>query len=112
MESLGQAIATGIALLAAFSAAVWAASFVWAYQDIRRRTADIYVQLFASLLVLLLGPFGAILYLIMRPAETLDEIHFRKIHAEALLQANIFFLIQLVQGLHYLIHNIYELVVF
>ena len=89
MESLGQAIATGIALLAAFSAAVWAASFVWAYQDIRRRTAAIYVQLFASLLVLLLGPFGAILYLIMRPAETLDEIHFRKIHAEALLQDNI-----------------------
>lgn len=86
MESLGQAIATGIALLAAFSAAVWAAAFVWAYQDVRRRTSDIYVQLFASLLVLLLGPFGAILYLIMRPAETVDEIHFRRIQEQALLQ--------------------------
>lgn len=88
MESLGQAIAIGIALLAAFSAAVWVAAFVWAYQDVRRRTVDIYVQLFASLLALMLGPFGAILYLIMRPAETLDETHFRTLQEQALLQDN------------------------
>lgn len=86
MESIGQAIAIALALLAAFGAAVWAAAFVWAWQDIRRRTQDIYVRLFAPLLVLVLGPLGALLYLLLRPAETLDEIHLRQLQEETLLQ--------------------------
>ena len=86
MESIGQAIAIFLALLAAFGAAVWAAAFVWAWQDIRRRTTDIYVRLFAPLLVLLLGPLGALLFLLLRPAETLDEAHLRQLQEETLLQ--------------------------
>lgn len=86
MESLGRVIAIAIALLAAFSAAVWVAAFVWACQDVRRRTNDIYVQLFASLLVLLLGPFGAVLYLILRPAETLNETYLQRLQEETMLQ--------------------------
>ena len=86
MESIGQAIAIVLALLAAFGAAVWAAAFVWAWQDIRRRTQDIYVRLFAPLLVLVLGPLGALLYMLLRPAETLDEAHLRQLQEETLLQ--------------------------
>ena len=86
MESIGQAIAVALALLAAFGAAVWAAAFVWAWQDIRRRTQDIYVRLFAPLLVIGLGPLGAVLYLLLRPAETLDDIHLRQLQEDTLLQ--------------------------
>ena len=86
VESIGQAIAIVLALLAAFGAAVWAAAFVWAWQDIRRRTQDIYVRLFAPLLVLVLGPLGALLYMLLRPAETLDEAHLRQLQEETLLQ--------------------------
>ena len=86
MESIGQAIAIVLALLAAFGAAVWAAAFVWAWQDIRRRTQDIYVRLFAPLLVLVLGPLGALLYMLLRPAETLDDAHLRQLQEETLLQ--------------------------
>jgi carbonic anhydrase/acetyltransferase-like protein (isoleucine patch superfamily) len=86
MEALGRAIAIAIALLAAFSAAAWVAAFVWALQDVRRRTDDIYVQLFASLLVLLLGPFGVVLYLILRPAETLNDLYLQHLQEQAILQ--------------------------
>ncbi len=85
MEPVGRAIAIVIAVLAASGAATWAAVVVWAWQDVRRRTADIYVRLFASLLVLALGPLGALLYLILRPAETLDDAHLRRLQETALL---------------------------
>ena len=86
MDVLGRALTVVLALLAGFSAAMWVAGAVWAYHDIRARTQDLYVQLFATLLVLLFGPFGAALYLVMRPRESLDEAYLRALQEEAILR--------------------------
>ncbi len=86
MESIGRVLTYGIALLGAFVAALWLASIVWCFHDIRARTLDIYVRLFAILLVTLLGPFGVALYMVLRPRETLDEAYERSLGEEALLR--------------------------
>ena len=86
MESIGRVLTYGIALLGAFVAALWLASIVWCFHDIRTRTLDIYVRLFAILLVTLLGPFGVVLYMVLRPRETLDEAYERSLGEEALLR--------------------------
>ncbi len=86
MEVLGTVLTVVLALVAAFIAAIWIAATVWAFQDIRARTQDIYVQLFAALMVLLFGPLGAVLYLILRPRETLDDAYLRALQEESLLR--------------------------
>jgi hypothetical protein len=86
MEAIGRIITYGIALAGAFVAALWLASIVWCYHDIRTRTLDIYVRLFAILLVALLPLFGVLLYMVLRPHETLDEAYERSLSEEALLR--------------------------
>ncbi len=86
MEPLGRVITVALALAAAFAAAAWVAGAIWAHYDIGRRTQDLYIRMFATLMVLLLGPIGAVLYLILRPRETLDEAYLRALQEEVLLQ--------------------------
>jgi RNA polymerase subunit RPABC4/transcription elongation factor Spt4 len=52
----------------------------------RARTRDAFAQLLASLMVLVLGPFGILLYFMLRPRETLAEKYERSLEEEALLQ--------------------------
>jgi RNA polymerase subunit RPABC4/transcription elongation factor Spt4 len=52
----------------------------------RARTRDAFAQLLASLMVLVLGPFGVLLYFVLRPRETLAEKYERSLEEEALLQ--------------------------
>ncbi|MCY3912033.1 MAG: gamma carbonic anhydrase family protein [Chloroflexi bacterium] len=86
MEPLGRGITVALALAAAFAAAAWVAGAIWAHYDIGRRTQDLYVRMFATLMVLLLGPIGAVLYLILRPRETLDDAYLRALQEEVLLR--------------------------
>lgn len=59
---------------------------IWTFRDIRSRSRDIFVQLLATLLVLVLNLPGLILYFILRPQETLAEAYQRSLEEEALLQ--------------------------
>lgn len=86
MEQFGSFLAIVIALLGGFAAAVWVAAIFWAFNDVRGRTLDIYVRLFATLLVAVLGPAGVVLYLILRPPETLDSVYVRALNEEAILR--------------------------
>jgi carbonic anhydrase/acetyltransferase-like protein (isoleucine patch superfamily) len=86
MELIGRILTVSLALGAAFAAALWVAAVVWAYHDIRARTQDIYVRMFGPLIVLLFGPLGAVLYLVMRPRETLDDGYLRALQEEAILR--------------------------
>jgi len=86
METFGRYLTYAIAILGAFVASLWVASVIWAFHDIRARTLDIYVRMFATLLVALLGPFGVALYLVLRPRDTLDEAYERALGEEALLR--------------------------
>lgn len=67
-------------------AALWLALIVWAYRDMRSRSRDTFAQIGSLLLVALLTIPGLIIYLLIRPRETLSEAYERSLEEEALLQ--------------------------
>ena len=75
-----------VAFFSAFTVALWISLVIWTFRDMRARTRDAFAQLLASLMVLVLGPLGVVLYLILRPRETLAEKYERSLEEEALLQ--------------------------
>ena len=66
--------------------AVWLGMTLWTWQDMRARSRDPLAQIAASLLVFLLPGFGIIVYLMLRPRETLADVYERSLEEEALLQ--------------------------
>ena len=74
------------ALAGAYILALWFALAVWTYRDITSRTTNAVVQVFSTLLVVLFFAPGAVIYLILRPRETLDETFQRSIEEEYLVQ--------------------------
>ncbi|MDY7040980.1 MAG: zinc ribbon domain-containing protein [Chloroflexota bacterium] len=86
LENIGTVLTIAIAFMGAFLAAFWVSLVIWTFRDIRARSRDIFAQLLASLLVLIFGPLGLGLYLILRPGETLAETYERSLEEEALLQ--------------------------
>ena len=75
-----------VAAIVALTVAFWIAMVVWVFRDIRLRTRDIFAWILAALLALALGPIGVILYLFLRPKETLAEVYDRQLEEEALLR--------------------------
>ena len=71
----------------AFLAALWIALVIWTYRDIRTRARDPLVQILSTLLVGVLNLPGVLVYLILRPARTLEEEYQRTLEEESLLQA-------------------------
>jgi RNA polymerase subunit RPABC4/transcription elongation factor Spt4 len=78
------------ALIAAFLTATWVSVVIWTFRDIRARSRDIFAQILGTLMVLVFFPLfplpGWVLYLILRPRETLTETYERSLEEEALLQ--------------------------
>jgi RNA polymerase subunit RPABC4/transcription elongation factor Spt4 len=85
METLATVLNYVLAFLIAYILALWIALAIWAFYDIRTRTNDILVQLFSVLLVLLFSVFGLILYLFLRPKETLAEANVLALEEESYL---------------------------
>jgi len=75
-----------IALGLAYIAALWFALIVWTYRDIEQRSRSVITQIFATLLSVLFFVPGALLYLVLRPRESLDEAFQRSLEEEYLLQ--------------------------
>jgi len=75
-----------IALGLAYLAALWFALIVWTYRDIEQRSRSVITQIFATLLSVLFFVPGALLYLVLRPRDTLDEAFQRSLEEEYLLQ--------------------------
>jgi RNA polymerase subunit RPABC4/transcription elongation factor Spt4 len=67
-------------------AALWLALIVWAYRDMRSRSRDTFAHIGSLLLVALLTIPGLMIYLLIRPRETLSEAYERSLEEEALLQ--------------------------
>ncbi|HYO88732.1 MAG TPA: zinc ribbon domain-containing protein [Candidatus Limnocylindrales bacterium] len=83
--------AAGIgAALAAYAGLVvvacWVAMIVWTFRDMRARSRDTLAQLLMALMVALLTIPGVLIYLFLRPRETLAEAYERSLEEEALLQ--------------------------
>jgi RNA polymerase subunit RPABC4/transcription elongation factor Spt4 len=78
------------ALFGAFLTAIWISVVIWTFRDIRSRSRDVFAQILATLMVLIFFPFfplpGLILYMILRPRQTLAEVYERSLEEEALLQ--------------------------
>jgi len=75
-------LAIGIAYLMA----LWFALVAWTFRDIEARSRSVFTQVFSTLLVVLFFVPGLLLYLILRPKETLDQAFQRALEEEYLLQ--------------------------
>jgi RNA polymerase subunit RPABC4/transcription elongation factor Spt4 len=78
-------VLTGLA--GAFLVALWVALVVWTYRDMRSRHRDRLVHILAALMVAILNLPGVLVYLILRPARTLEEEYQQTLEEEALLQS-------------------------
>ena len=86
LEDIGTILLAIVAFISAFTVALWASLIIWTFRDMRWRSRDIFAQLLASLVVLIFGPLGLLIYLILRPQESLGETYARTLEEEALLQ--------------------------
>src|SRR3990172_4203466 len=84
--SLLQTILTYLtAVFGAFLAGLWISLVIWTYRDIRSRIQDRIIHILAALLVAVLSLPGVVIYLILRPAKTIDETYQHTLEEEALL---------------------------
>jgi RNA polymerase subunit RPABC4/transcription elongation factor Spt4 len=83
LKEVGPIVVAGFV---AFGLAVQFSIIVWTFMDIRSRSRDVLVWIFATLLVALFTVFGLVVYLILRPHETLMQAYERSLEEEALLQ--------------------------
>ncbi|MCC6803392.1 MAG: zinc ribbon domain-containing protein [Anaerolineae bacterium] len=67
-------------------AAFWLAMIIWTYRDMRARSRDSLAQIVVAVMVALLTLPGLLIYLFLRPRETLSEAYERSLEEEALLQ--------------------------
>jgi len=75
-----------LAFVGAFVAALWLALVIWTFRDMRSRSRDIFAQILAALVVAMLNLPGLVVYMMLRPKETLAEAYERSLEEEALLQ--------------------------
>ena len=72
---------------AAFLIALWLSLIIWTYRDISSRARDPLIRILATIIVALLFLPGIVVYLILRPARTLDDEYQHTLEEEALLQS-------------------------
>ncbi len=91
MEQILENIPTYLTILSTICGGVTIALLggmvIWTFRDIRARSRDILAQILATLLVLVLPIIGLVVYLMLRPRETLEEAYEHSLEQEALLQA-------------------------
>lgn len=85
-ETLNNILLFVITGLGAVLAAFWLALILWTWRDMRVRSRDPLAQIAAALLVAVLNVPGLIIYVMLRPQETLAEAYERSLEEEALLQ--------------------------
>jgi RNA polymerase subunit RPABC4/transcription elongation factor Spt4 len=88
---VGLGLSTDIALiitiyLIIIIAAFWLAMIIWTYRDMRSRSRDRLAQIGVSLMVAMLTVPGLLVYLFLRPRESLSDAYERSLEEEALLQ--------------------------
>jgi len=69
-------------IIGAYTVAFWFSLIIWTFRDVRARSRDIFTQALGTLLVVPPPPLdllGLIIYLILRPRETLAEAYDRSL---------------------------------
>lgn len=85
-ETIARLVQGFIAFGLAYTIALWVALVLWTWRDISARSDNPLVQIFSTLVVLLFFAPGAVIYLMLRPRETLDEAYQRSVAEEYLVQ--------------------------
>lgn len=75
-----------LALGGAYLIATWFVLIVWTYRDIESRSRNVVTQVSSTLLAVFFWVPGALLYMMLRPKETLDEVYQKSLEEEYLLQ--------------------------
>jgi len=83
--SLEAALKLGATLVVAYILVLWLSAVAWVYRDVRTRTTDAFSQWVALILVGLFSVPGLIVYLVIRPQDTLADAYERSLEAEAIL---------------------------
>jgi RNA polymerase subunit RPABC4/transcription elongation factor Spt4 len=86
LNQIGVVLELIVAGSTAMFVAFWIGFAIWTFRDIRSRTRDVFAWVLAVLLVLVLGPVGLLLYLLLRPKDTLAAVYDRQLEEEALLR--------------------------
>lgn len=86
LEDAGGVLTIGALYAGLALVAFWLAMIVWTYRDMRARSRDTFGQLLSTLMVAVLTFPGLLIYLFLRPRETLSEAYERSLEEEALLQ--------------------------
>ena len=81
----GDLALVAIIAFVAYVLVLWVASVVWTYRDVASRTSDSLTQTIALILVLVFSIPGLLVYLVLRPKDTLMDAYDRQLEAEALL---------------------------
>jgi len=76
-----------IGFSAAFIVALWLSVIFWAYRDIRKRSRDRFLRILSVVIVALLFLPGVLIYIVLRPAKTLEDDYQHSLEEEALLQS-------------------------
>lgn len=71
----------------AFVVALWLSLIFWTYRDMRSRARNPFARILAVIIVALLFLPGIVVYLILRPAHTLEDEYQHTLEEEALLQS-------------------------
>jgi hypothetical protein len=73
------------ALASAFLIVLWISLALWALRDIRARTQDRMAAILAVVLVVLFNIPGLLVYVLLRPAHTMEEEYQASLEEESLL---------------------------
>lgn len=82
----GPLIALVVIVLVSYLLVMWIGALIWTYRDIRARTRDQFTQAIAVVVVLVFNLPGILLYMVLRPKDTLAELYDRRLGSEALLR--------------------------
>jgi RNA polymerase subunit RPABC4/transcription elongation factor Spt4 len=85
-ETINSILLLSITATGAVVTAMWLGLILWTWRDMRQRSRDTLAQIAASLMVAVLGVFGIVIYVMLRPPDTLTEAYERSLEEEALLQ--------------------------
>lgn len=83
---IARALQVFLALGGAYLLATWFVLAVWTFRDIESRSRNVVTQIFSTLLAVFFWIPGVLLYMMLRPKETLDEAYQRSLEEEYLLQ--------------------------
>jgi RNA polymerase subunit RPABC4/transcription elongation factor Spt4 len=85
-DTLNSIVLASVTIFGAVFTAFSVAFVIWTYNDMKARSRDPLAQIAAAILVAFLNIFGLIIYIMLRPRETLADAYERSLEEEALLQ--------------------------